>query len=644
MADNTYKATPTAAAPTQTPYEKLLAAQQAQAKANPVATSAAPVTATAANPVVTAATTTPTTTAAGAYTEANFPYQAFLAANPNLVSGTIDARDQKRAYQAYLAQGKTWSPAAAATTATPQAMQDNLTRANDAVTGAITNPQEILNAANGTNLSSQVKPIDPNTAGTTIAPATAATGPNAVAATAPIATVGSVATGQVTQANGGVANTYTAEQTYDKVAANDMKAATGQVDPRAIVDAEKIKLDVNAYATGKNPDGSVNEAGAAMNQAAQQNIVNVIDTSTMAGKLLAQSLGEGNYTDSKATLKGQLDILSAEFANPDGSAKIPSWAQGAARNVSKIASFSGMTGTAATSAMATAIMEASIPVAAADATFFQTLTVKNLDNRQEQTINKANILSKMEMQNADMRMTAAIQNSQNFMSMSLANLNNEQQARVVNTQNRVQSILEDAKAVNTQRMFTAQSQNEMDMFYDNLNSQMSQFNATQTNGMAQFNASETNQGNQFNVGQQNATSQFNAQLENSRQEFYKNMQFNIDVSNAKWRQTVTLTENDQKFQAAATDVQNLVGMTKEQMTQLWDRSDALLDYVWKSSESEKERANNVLLTQMQAKAAAAAAKTKASGDAMAGIFSGIGSVAGSLAGTEAGATKLLSWL
>jgi len=288
---------------------------------------------------------------------------------------------------------------------------------------------------------------------------------------------------------------------------------------------------------------------------------------------------------------------------------------------------------AATSALATAIMEASIPVAAADATFFQTLTVKNLDNRQEQTINKANILSKMEMQNADMRMTAAIQNSQNFMSMSLANLNNEQQARVVNTQNRVQSILEDAKAVNTQRMFTAQSQNEMDMFYDNLNSQMSQFNAAQVNGMAQFNASETND-----------TSQFNAQLENSRQEFYKNMQFNIDVSNAKWRQTVTLTENDQKFQAAATDVQNLVGMTKEQMTQLWDRSDALLDYVWKSSESEKERAANLLISQNQIKAQAANAKAAANGNAMAGIFSGIGSVAGSLAGTEAGAAKLLSWL
>jgi hypothetical protein len=628
MADNTYKATPTAAAPTQTPYEKLLAAQQAQAKANPVATSAAPVTATAANPITAAATTTPTTAAAtGAYTEANFPYQAFLAANPNLVSGTVDARDQKRAYDAYVAQGKTWTPAAATgAAASPQAMQDNLTRANDAVTGAITNPQEILNAANGTNLSAQVKPIDPNTAGTNIGPATPANGPNATTAT-----VTNVATG-VAPVQGAV-NTYTAEQTYDKVAANDMKGAVGTVDPQAIVDAEKIKLDVNAYATGKNPDGSVNEAGAAMNQAAQQNIVNVIDTSTMAGKLLAQSLGEGNYTDAKATLKGQLDILSAEFANPDGSAKIPSWAQGAARNVSKIASFSGMTGTAATSALATAIMEASIPVAAADATFFQTLTVKNLDNRQEQTINKANILSKMEMQNADMRMTAAIQNSQNFMSMSLANLNNEQQARVVNTQNRVQSILEDAKAVNTQRMFTAQSQNEMDMFYDNLNSQMSQFNAAQVNGMAQFNASETND-----------TSQFNAQLENSRQEFYKNMQFNIDVSNAKWRQTVTLTENDQKFQAAATDVQNLVGMTKEQMTQLWDRSDALLDYVWKSSESEKERAANLLISQNQIKAQAANAKAAANGNAMAGIFSGIGSVAGSLAGTEAGAAKLLSWL
>jgi hypothetical protein len=41
--------------------------------------------------------------------------------------------------------------------------------------------------------------------------------------------------------------------------------------------------------------------------------------------------------------------------------------------------------------------------------------------------------------------------------MDLKNLDNEQQARVINNQSRIQSILEDAKAVNAERLFTAES-------------------------------------------------------------------------------------------------------------------------------------------------------------------------------------------
>lgn len=534
--------------------------------------------------------------------------------------------------------GTTVTPAPTAPASTSNM---NPTNAMDVASQIVANPSSVVNGQNGTSLAetSVVKNgIDENAAGTNINP----NDPKYAQATGPLATtatVGNVAQGTVpAPANGGVAQGYEVDKTETKVTdpKNQMQAAQGTVNPNAVIDASKIQLDTQAIATGKNPDGSVNAAGAALNQAAQQNIVNVIDTSTMAGKILAEQLGEGNYTDSKATLKGQLDILSAEFANPDGSAKIPIWAQGTARGVSKIAAFTGMTGTAATAAMATAIMEASIPVAQADATFFQTVTLKNLDNRQEQTINKANVLSKLELANMDARMAAAVENSKNFMQMDLANLDNEQQARAINTQARFQSILEDSKAVNSERLFVANSQNEKDMFYDNLNASMSQFNATQKNGMAQFNA-----------GELNSTSKFNAELENSRQEFYKNMQFNIDTANAKWRQTVTLTENQQQFEAAQTDVANKLGISKEAMNQIWDRSDALLDYVWKSSESELERKNNLLMAANQQNAAAAmnSANNKAANTQS--IFSGIGSVAGTVLGAAAGSAggikSLFDW-
>ena len=220
----------------------------------------------------------------------------------------------------------------------------------------------------------------------------------------------------------------------------------------------------------------------------------------------------------------------------------------------------------------------------------------------------------MTLANQDARTAAAIQNAQAFLAMDMKNLDNRQQAAVINNQNRVNSILEDAKAVNTQRMFTAQSQNEMDKFYDNLNSNIQQFNASQVNGMSQFNAS-----------QNNAMKQFNASLENSREQFYQNMQYNIDTANAKWRQTVTLTEDQQAFEAAATDVKNSVGITTEQLNQLWDRSDSLLQYAWQSSENEADRKANMAIAQYQAKAAQKAADAKGMGSMLGSVAGAVGS-------------------
>ena len=228
----------------------------------------------------------------------------------------------------------------------------------------------------------------------------------------------------------------------------------------------------------------------------------------------------------------------------------------------------------------------------------------------------------MDQVNVDNRMAAAIQNSKNFMDMDLKNLDNEQQAAVINTQARVQSILEDAKAVNAERLFTADATNEMGKFYDNLSAQIEQFNANQSNQM-----------NQFNTGETNAQAKFNADLENQRDQFYKTMQYNIDTSNAKWRQTVTLTESEQQFEAAAADVKNLVGISVEQMNQLWDRSDALLDYIWKSTEAELDRKAALHLQSKLAKDQADAADK-----------AGWGNIFGSIVGSVAGSDQFLDWI
>lgn len=364
--------------------------------------------------------------------------------------------------------------------------------------------------------------------------------------------------------------TYQAQQTQQDVAQQDMTGAQGQVSSQAVVEA--AQADIKGIATGVNADGSVNEVGKALQKYAAQDFTNIIDTSTSAGKLLAQQLGEGNYTDSKATLQGQLEILSGQFVDPNtGEPKIPAWAAGTARNVSKIMAFKGMTGSAATAAMSQALLEASIPIAQADAQFFQTLTLQNLSNKQQATINAANTIAKFEQTNVDNRMAAAIQNAKAFLDMDMKNLDNEQQAKVINNQARVQSILEDAKATNAQRLFTAENQNEMDKFYDELNTQI----------------------NQYNSGQNLDAQKFSSTMADSREKFYKEMQYNIGVANAKWRQEVQLNEDQQAHEAATTDVKNMVDLSVNQLNQIWDRSDAMLDYAWKSFESEANRRNEL---------------------------------------------------
>lgn len=388
---------------------------------------------------------------------------------------------------------------------------------------------------------------------------------------------------------------YDAQTSYDQVAQNDMQAAQGTVSQGSQVNIEEIDTE----ATGQG----LNEVGKALNAAA------VLDL---------------NDIDSRATLKGQIDILQDEFVDGDGNPTIPPWASGLARQVSKIAAFTGITGTAATEAMANALLESSISIAKEDAKFFQTVSLQNLSNQQQSVINKANVLANMDLANLDARTTAAVENAKNFMQMDLANLNNEQQAELINTQQRVQSILEDSKAANAARLFEAESENDMAKFYDTLNSTIQQYNASQLNAMAQFNA-----------GELNSTAQFNAEMQNQRDQFYRNMQYNIDVANAEWRQKIATDENQKEFEALAFDVKNAVDISQESLNQIWDRSDALLDYIWKSAENELDRDRAILIAQIGAQAGIDQASISAEANKT-GILDVVGAVAGKLLGSWLG--------
>ncbi len=558
-----------------------------------------------------AVTTAVATTAAGVY------------------SSNKAAKSADKANKANQAQAAAAAAAQAENRAAAQANIDAINEEGIAYTDEImADPSAFLDSRNINNANAMTY-IDPETEGTLINGDDHRIDIDGVNATLASASVDTAA--KVAKPNE-VAN-YTAAKSLDQVEANQATAATMETNKDALVDIEEHSLDMQGLGTGRNADGSINHTGEALSNFATQNISSVIDTTTMAGKMLAQTLGEGNYVDAKATVTGQLEILTGEFTDPvTGEPKIPTWAAGIARSVSKNIAFKGITGTAATATLAQAMIEATLPIAQAESEFYQTLTLENLDNKQEMIINKANVLSKMELADLDNRTALSVNNAKMFMTYDMANLSNEQQTEIINTQAKVQSILEDTKQVNVQRRFGAESQNNMDQFYDNLGATIDMYNTSQRNHMSEINMTEAND-----------MSQFNSSLENSREQFYANMQYSIDAANATWRQNVTTTNTQVANNAAARDVQNLLNITNEAMNQMWDRQDSLLDHNYSIMGSSASSQASIEQSRIAANASiqnANASRPSAGSQ----ILGAMGTMVGNYAGSEDGAAQISSAL
>ncbi len=460
---------------------------------------------------------------------------------------------------------------------------------NEDIAALVANPKKFLEDRNA-SLSDIVPSIDPDVAGAILDP----NNPNYILADLGKYDVQLIdGVPKVTMPDGGTANTYDVVSSVDRLDSPQytVDPVTGKIRDENLVDADDIVSDVDAIAKGVNKDGTVNELGKSLDNVAIQNTSRVIDTSTVSGKLLADELGPLGYVDTKETMLGQLDIISKSFVDASGNPVIPSWAQGAAVNVNRTIAFSGMSGGAAVAAMSAALMEASLPIAKSDAEFFRTLRLENIDNTQEAFLNKTLVLSKLELANLGVRERAAVENAKSTLKMDLTNLDNEQQAEVLNTQIMTDALFEEVKQENLQRRFTAESQNDLDKFYDQLSVDVQTVNNKLLADIKRFNAGEIND-----------ATEFRQTLENTRSEFYANLQYLVDSSNVKWRQSVE-TENTQlEFDAAATDVKAMLDLSQEGLNRTWDRLDSTFDYLFKAALSEEEFELRLLLGEMDAQA------------------------------------------
>jgi len=444
----------------------------------------------------------------------------------------------------------------------------------------LADPEKFLSDRN-LKIEDLIEEVDGDAAGTTLDPNSS----NYALGDDPSFTaVQSDTTGAVESVVNPGSETYTVSTSSDLLDSTfDVNAAIGTIDDDNLVDASAIEIDIKAEAAGTGVLGN------ALNEFASQNISTIIDTTTAAGKLLADRLGEGNYTDSKTTILGQMKIISNEFVDSNGNPKIPVWAQKTASDIQRTIAFSGISGTAATAAYANAIMEATLGIADKEALFFQTITTKNLDNRQEAIINKAKILSNFELGNLTVRSAAAVQNAKAFLEMDLTNLTREQEADVINKQAKTQALFEDQKAINAQRLFTAKESNDMVTLYAEINASIEKHNLSEKNAMLRSNTTETND-----------SLAFNAEIKQQRQEFYADMQFAIDTATAKWRQTVETTNTTQTNAAITSDVKNSLDISIEAQNRLWDAVDNLFDNIFKDASDEATRDMQILVAQIKA--------------------------------------------
>jgi hypothetical protein len=212
--------------------------------------------------------------------------------------------------------------------------------------------------------------------------------------------------------------------------------------------------------------------------------------------------GQKGVVDKEATVEYQLSNLMTQFE--DG--KIPPFAAGAIRTAEQRLAARGMGASSmAGAAIVQAAMEASTPIAAADAQTYRSMQEKNLDNRQQ----------------------AEVLNAQMTLQLDIANLNNEQQTRIFNTGNRVQSLFSDQAAINSAKQFNASSAQQNDQFFANLFNSSAQFYSNQKNAVAMNNA-----------GRADAASQFNSTLASNRELAYQKNSILIDQANAVYRRQI----------------------------------------------------------------------------------------------------------
>jgi hypothetical protein len=329
----------------------------------------------------------------------------------------------------------------------------------------------------------------------------------------------------------------------------------------------------------------------AANTYTQAGVAGSTPTMTAAtGTVTAPAVAAQGTVSTDATVRGQLADLQSDVTTAVQSGNpLPVWARGAAKATEAAMANRGMSQSSmAAEALAEGIMNAAIPIAAADAQTYKDMIFQNLANNQQ----------------------AAITNAQSYLKMDMANLSNTQQANLQNIQARQSFLLSDQAAANAAYQFNATSQNQVNQFYDNMSATLSQQNASRNDAMKQYATSEANkisalnaqntvQVDEANAQRESAINQFNATLSNQRQQFNVNNQREIDQSNVVWRRGINTANTAAVNAANQTNAQNLLNLSNWAMSAAWQQWRDEASWVNTSSENEQNRNHNLAMAALE---------------------------------------------
>jgi hypothetical protein len=269
--------------------------------------------------------------------------------------------------------------------------------------------------------------------------------------------------------------------------------------------------------------------------------------------------------------------------------ELPAWAAGPVRAATQVMQQRGLgTSSMAAAAVSQAVLEAGLPIAAADAAEYSKINVANLNNRQQAVLQNAAAMAQMDMANLDARMKAAVQNSQNFLAIDLQNLSNEQATETLNYQGQLQALFTDVAAENASRQFNAKTQQQVDEFFAELGVQVDNSNANRVAAMEQF-----------NVDQVNSIAQFNASMEDARDRFDSTMQTQIEQSNAQWRREIATVDTATQNEINRQNAMNVLQTSQAALSALWQRYRDESAWLMQSTENQSARAHQLAMLEFE---------------------------------------------